>query len=283
MNTISTKTYRDKYRMATLAKLLRLTLVSEAIFQVDREGLKTINSPYGSQPTTTIQAIAGTYSTAAYTTTDDTLTVADEFIVAEHVFDFEETLTAFDVFASRVDEQMNSVATAIDKFVLNEVLESGNGTYTTPVGGFTNPANINEIMGDLGALVMGYTDISSGLYLVIESTDVSGFTQAQATNGFSFADSALRNGFMDSYMGIDIYVKRSGTFVDATQGTKTWTNDGHRLFGVSKTATYAEPQGIKFEEKAVSGKTGMEIVTYGYIGAKVWVPKQDLTVDITLA
>lgn len=287
MNTISTKTYRDKYRLANLDTLLRSALVAEKVCMVDRSGLKTLQSPYGSQPTTVVQAIAGTYSPAAYTTTDDTLTVADEFIVAEHVFDFEETLTKFDVFASRLDEQQFSIANQIDKWVLNNLCEDGTGAYTTPVGGFTTPGNINTIMANLLSKVMGFSDQYNGLYLVLEATDITGFVVAQATNGFSFADSALKNGFMTSYMGVDIYVVKSGLFVDETtstvSGTKTWTNLGHRVFGVKNVTTYAAPQGVKFEEKMVSGKTGMEIVTYGYVGFKAWAPKITLTVDITLA
>lgn len=254
---------------------------------VDRSGVKTIQSPYGSQPSTTVQAIAGTYSVASYTTTDDTLTVSDEFICAEHVFDFEQTLTEFDVFSSRLDEQQASVVTAIDKYVLNNLLEAGTGSYTTPVGGFTTASNINTIMANLASKVAGYSEAFNGLYLVIEATDLVGFIVAQATNGFSYADMALRNGFLTSYMGIDIYVARAGTFDDqstsSVSGTTTWTNAGHRVFGVKNITTYASPIDVKFEEKSVSGKTGMEVVTYGYIGFKAWTPKLTLTVDITLA
>ncbi len=283
MNTISTKTYRDKYRLANLDILLRNALVAEKICEVDRSGVKTIQNPYGSQPTTVVQAIAGTYSVAAYTTTDDTLTVSDEFIVAEQVFDFETTLTVFDLFANRTDEQAYSVAAAIDSFVINSLALGATGSYTTPVGGFTTPANINAICANLLSKVAGYADVYKGLFLVVENTDVVGFVQAQATNGFSFADAALNNGFMTGYMGIDIYVVRTGTFVTATVGTKSFVNSGCRLFGVKNTATYAAPQGVKFDEKGVSGKTGKEVVTYGYIGAKVWATKAALMVKITLA
>lgn len=284
MNTISTKTYRDAYRLANLDILLRKALVAEKICQVNREGLKTLQNPYGSQPTTTVQAIAGTYSVAAYTTTDDTLTVTDEFICPEQVFDFENTLTKFDLFADRLDEQQYSVAQAIDSFVLNEVCaQATTSTYTTPVGGFTTASNINTIMANLLSKVAGYADAYRGLFLVLENTDITGFIVAQATNGFSFADSALNNGFMANYMGVNVYVVRTGTFQSATVGTKTWTNSGHRIFGVNGSATYAAPQGVKFEEKGVSGKTGKEIVTYGYIGAKLWATKAALVVNITLA
>lgn len=283
MNTLSTKTYRDKYRLAALDHALRNGLVAEAICEVDRGDAKTIQSPYMTAPTTVVQALTGTYSPAAYTITDDTLTVTDEFIVAEHIFDFESTLAKFDLFASRTDDMIYSVMAKIDNYVLNNVLEDGTGTYTTPAGGFTTASNINQIMGNLISKVMGFNEAYKGMYLVIENTDVPGFIQAQATNGFSFADAALNNGFMTNYMGVDIYVIRSGTFADATIGTKTFTNDGHRLFGVKKTCTYAAPRGIQIEEKGVSGKTGKEVVVYGYIGYKVWTPKATLTVDITLA
>lgn len=283
MNTISTKTYRDKYRLANLDILLRAGLVAEKICTVDRTDVKTIQNPYGSQPTTVVQAIAGTYTPAAYTTTDDTLTVSDEFIVAEQVFDFEQTLTAFDLFADRLDEQQYSVMTAIDSYVVNSLALGATGAYTTPTGGFVTPANVNVIMSNLISKVSGYADVYKGLFVVLENTDIVGIVQAQATNGFSYADAALNNGFITSYMGVDIYVIRSGTFVSATVGTKTFVNSGCRVFGVKQTATYASPRGVQFDEKGVSGKTGKEVVTWGYIGARVWATKAALMVKITLA
>lgn len=282
-NTVSTDTFRDKYRSNALEQALRRMLIAEKICQVDRTDIKYIRNPYGSAPTTTIQTLQGTYAAATYTTTNDTLEVVDEFIVAEHIFDFEETLTRFDLFASRTNEQIASVATAIDLYVLNNLCEDGTGTYTTPAGAFTTAANLNVIMSNLISKVAGYTDVYKGLFLVLENSDITGVIQAQATNGFSFADAALNNGFLNSYMGVDIYVTRDSTFTDDTQGSNTWTNDGHRVFGVKGMATYASPRGVRFEEKSVAGKTGKEVVTYGYVGFKLWATKTALIVDITLA
>jgi len=164
--------------------------------------------------------------------------------------------------------------------------EGGNGTYSTPSGGFTTAANIPVIMSNLLSKVAGYSEMYKGTYLVIENTDVPGFIQSQAASGFSYADSAMNNGFMTNYMGVEVYVARTGTFSDesttAASGTKTWTNDGHRVFGVKNVTTYAAPRGIQFMEKEVTLKTGVEVATNAYIGFKVWVPKQDLTVDVTL-
>ncbi len=273
--------------MATLEVALRNGLVAEKICQVDRSDAKTIDSPYQTAPATVVQALAGTYTPAAFTTTNDTLTVADEFIVSEHIFDFENTLSKFDLFAARTEDMTYSVMAAIDKYVLNVILEAGTGAYTTPAGGFTTASNINVIMSNLISKVSGYSEAYKGMFLVIENTDVVGFVQAQATNGFSFADAALNNGLLTSYMGVDVYVVRTATFEDdaatSDSGSQTWSNSGHRLFGIKGVSTYAAPRGIHFEEKGVTGKTGKEVVVYGYIGAKLWTPKAALIVDITLA
>ncbi len=282
MNTQSTYGERDKYFQSQYDIVLRNALVAEKICDVDNSDLKRIQNPYGSQPTATIQAVAGTYSVTAWTVTDDALTVTDEVIYAEHIFAHEDFFAVFDIAASRLDNMMYAVAFGIDKFVLNNLCEDATGSYSTPSGGFTTAANINTIMANLVSKVAGYQDAYKGLFLVIENTDIVGFAIAGATNGFSMADATLRNGFMNEWMGVEIYVVRSGTFVSATLGTTTVTNADHRVFGVKGVATYASPRGMQYDEKKVSGKTGAEIVVFGLVGFKLWAQKDGLVVDITL-
>jgi hypothetical protein len=283
MNTISTYTGRDKYFKTTIETALRNALVAEKICLVDRSELKRIQNPYGTEATAVVSALTGTYAVSDITTTDDALTVADEVKAAEHIFDFEDVTSNFDLYASRMDSLMYAVANKIDNYVVNVVTEAGTGTYTTPTGGFATAANVNEIFANLISKTAGYQDAYRGLFVVIEPTDLPGIIQAGATNGFSFADSVLNNGQVGSYMGVDIHVVAAGTFANATSGTQSYTNSAHRVFGVKGVATYATPRGLRYEEKAVSGKTGKEIVVYAAIGAKVWVPKAALIVDITLA
>jgi len=282
-NTIASRVYRDKYRSSVLEKTLRGAMVTEKITMVDRSNNFRIQNPYSSTPTVTVAALAGTYSVSDWTTTDDTLTVVDEFMIGEHVRDFESLLSQFDLFASRTEQQGFAVAKKIDEYVLNNLCEDGTGTYTTPVGGFTTAANINQIFANLNAKLDGYAETYNGKFIVLENSDMAGLYQAGAANGFSFSDSVLNNGKVGSWMGIDIYVVRDSTYTDATVGTKTWTNAGHRCAGVKNMATVGMPGGIRFEEKAVSLKTGMEVVTYGYIGFKLWATKTDLIIDITVA
>lgn len=282
-NTIATQVFREKYAKATLENALRNNLVAEAICKVDRSDVKVIKSPYMTAPTVTVQALAGTYSPADFTTTNDTLTVAYEFLVSEHIMDFQSTMADFDLFAGRMDDMMANVAISIDQYVINKLTDEGTGAYTTPAGGFTTAANINQIFGDLVSKVAGYSDAYNNLFLVIENTDLPGLMVAGATNGFAVADQVIRNGKVGSWMGVDIYVVRSGTFTNTDIGDHTDQNSGHRVFGVKGVATYAAPRGIQYEEKGVTGKTGKEIVVYGYVGFKLWTPKAALIVDITLA
>lgn len=286
-NTNATTSWRAKWFSTMLQETLKNALVAEKICNVDRSGAKYIWNPYGNAPSTTVQSLSGgsqgTYSVGTYTSTDDTLTVTDEFVCAEHIHDFERVMQNGDIMQSRQQEIIASVATAIDKFVLNNLLEDGTGTYTTPAGGFTTASNVNEIMANLVSKTAGYADNYKGLYLVIENTDIPGFVLAGAASGFNFADSWLRNGFMNSYMGVDVYVVRTGTFVNATLGSTTVTNSGHRVFGVKGVSTYAAPQDVQWFEKDVTGKTGKEVGAVGYIGFKLWAAKAGLTVDITLS
>jgi len=286
-NSLSTKTYRDKYRAAQIMQALKNDVVAEKICLVDRSDAKTISSPYITAMSTVVQAVAGTYTPANITTTDDTLTVADEFIVSGQIKGFEEILSNFDLFFAANTAMTNSVVQAIDKWVLNNLCEDGTGTYTTPVGGFTTPANVITIVSAIISKCAGYADAMGGMYIVVENTDLVGIIPAIASSGFRYADDALTNGVSGQILGVDIYVVRAATFADETtstaSGTKTWTNLGHRVGGVKNVATYAFPRGLQFEEKGVTGMTGMEVVAYGLVGFKQWTPTATLTIDITLA
>lgn len=283
-NTLSTYSLRHKYFQANLQQALRNSLISERICRVDRSDLKTIENPYITATTATIQAVAGTYSVNAMTVTDDSLSVNDEVVDATQVYDFEMRTANFNLIADFLDELIYRVTQKIDQFVLNKIANLSTGAYTTPVGGFTTAANIAVIVSNLLSKVAGYqSGLASNPFLVIESTDLVGFAQAQVASGFAYADAALNNGFMSNYMGVEVYVIRTGTFVTSTLGTLSATNSGKRLFGISNLAVFASPRGVQYEEKMVTGKTGREIVAYGLIGAYVWTPHAPLFVLITLA
>jgi hypothetical protein len=175
------------------------------------------------------------------------------------------------LFADRADNQAYAIAYAIDKYVVNALCEDGTGTYSTPSGGFTTAANIVTILANLGSKFVGYAESYKGLYLVVEAADTVGFSAAQMTNGYNFADLALRNGLLTTMGGFDIFAVADGTFTtvssaDTTSGTQTWSNSGHRVAGVKGISTYAYPRGLTYGEKEVSGADGKEVYIMGYFG-----------------
>jgi len=285
LNTEATQQWRIKYFSSTMQQVLRNSLVCEKICQHDTSESFYIHNPYAGQETAAIATIAGTYTISAWTNMNDALTVTDQVICANHVFEFEQSMSTYDIMASRMDELAYAVAYGVDYYALNWLTEDATDTpYDTPAGGFTTAANIPIIFSELIGLVAGYSDVYKGLYIVVENTDVSGIIQAGAASGFSFADAVLNNGLIGNFMGVDIYVVRSGTFVSASIGTKgSVTNSGHRVFGVKGVATFATPGGAHYEEKSVSGKTGKEIVAWMNFGFCLWAQKVALTIDITLA
>lgn len=283
-NTLSTYTLRDKYFKSRLEVGLRNALVAADICRVDRTDLKRLQNPYITKQTAAIQAVAGTYSVSAMTTTDDTLTVSEEIIFGTHVFDFETVTSNFNLIADFLDDLANSVMEKTDVYVLNKLLDDAGASYTAPAGGFTVAANIPVIFSNIISKLGGYrAGTANDMFVVVENTDLVGLTQAQVASGFNYADMALNNGMIGAYAGVRIYVVRTGTFVTATVGTLTATNVNHRLAGVRNVATWAAPRGMRYEEKGVAGKTGMEIVAYMYTGALWWTPKANLAVDIDVS
>src|SRR3990167_523601 len=284
INSLSTYTQRHKYFSSNISLALRNALVAEKICTVDRSNQKTLENPYITNVAAAIQAVAGTYTPALRTITDNAVSVNDEVIISAHVYDFEMKTMAFNLMANFLDDLMYQVAFKVDQFVLNKILDTGTGIYTTAAGGFTTAANIPKIMGDLLGKVAGYaTGVATAPFLVVESTDLTGFFQTAVGSGFNYADAALNNGFAGNYGGVKVYVVRTGTFVTETLGTLTATNSGHRLFGITNKSVMAIPGGISYEEKSIGSETGKEIVAFGYVGTNVWFHDRGNFIDITLA
>ena len=277
--------YRKKWLSSMFQELLQSATVAEKIMMVDTSNVKYIENPYADAGVVTQQSPVGTYSIDAFAVNPDTLTVSEEFVWSEHVFSFEQIAAVVDVKGSRMKEAMAKMATAVDKYALNALANGSTGTYTTPAGGFTS-GNAIEILSNLAAKSAGYSEDFNGKYLVIEQSDLSGLIAAGMTNGFNFADTFLRNGYVGtlSFGGFDVYVKTDGTFVTATLGTLSATNAGKRLAGIKNMATLARPLGrMAWEEKQVSGKLGWELAMGVYAGVRVWAQKAALTIKITLA
>lgn len=290
--TLSTFTNRKTYALSKIDTVLSKEIISAQIFKVDTGNSKTIESPYFSATTTVGGNIAGTYTPANPTTNDDTLTVSKEFINAPHVYDADQRLSAFDTAKDLMDEMSRSFAEAVDQWALNRALADVSGStasFATAAGGITKTNAVNVIATILGKL-SGYKNIAgNNAYLVIENTELPAFIEAQVSNGFSYADKVLYTGLVKNMLGVDIFVARTGTFVDATVSGDVFTNANNRLFGVYNKITLATPSGSRdgkaqatYEELMVSGKTGMELRMIGYGGVKAWTPAINLSGNLTI-
>lgn len=287
-NTIGTSTRSDVlgigYVKNTLDLGLRSMTVSDKLFPADRSGVRYKANPYLTAASATVAAQAGTYSVSTATTTDEACTVTDQVTYAVHDFEFEETQSRVNLGQSYYLDMAAAVAVKVDQFVLNKVLDSAGSSYSAPAGGFTAQGNINTIFANINAKLDGYSDTWRGKFVVLENTDMVGLYVAGATNGFNFADAVLRNGEIGNWMGVKIFVVRSGVFTTATIGTLTATNLNHRLAGVMNVPAYQlQPGGMQYQELKVTGRTGMELATWCNVGAQVWTQKANLLIDIDVS
>lgn len=282
-NTLSDYTYRRKYAQSMLAKQLRTSTVAFDILKVDSSNSKLINSPFLVGSTPSMGALSGTYSVGSFTSTDDQLTVNKEIVNSTHIHDFEERLSEFNLMADVIENLTRDNKVLVDKWALNSLCGAAGSTYSTAAGGFTTGALTLKIFTDLVASVSGYEQAVDGkLFIVLENTEMGGVLNAGATNGFTVADKVLYTGRVKNFLGVDIYPVRAGTFVSATVGGDVFTNAAKRVFGVKGMATIAMPRDVMYEEKGVSGKTGKEVVVYGYTGFKLWTPTAALVTRITV-
>lgn len=287
-NTIGTSTRSDVlgigYVKNTLDLGLRSMSVSEKLFPADTSGVRYKANPYLTAATAAIATQAGTYAVSTTTTTDEACTVTDQVTYAVHDFEFEETQSRVNLGQSYYLDMAAAIAVKTDQFVLNKILDGAGESYTAPAGGFTQSGNINTIFGNINSKLDGYSDTWRGKFVVLENTDMVGLYVAGATNGFNFADSVLRNGEIGEWMGVKIFVVRSGVFTTATLGTLTATNANKRLAGVMGVPAYQlRPGGFHYDEKKVTLKTGMELSAWINVGAQVWTQKANLLIDIDVS
>lgn len=287
-NTINTSTRSDVlgigYVKNTLDLGLRSMSVAEKIFTTDRSGVRYKANPYLTAATATVAAQAGTYSVSTATTNDEACTVTDQVTYAVHDFEFEETQSRIDLGQSYYLDMAAAVTVKYDQFVLNKILDGATSSITAAAGGFTTAANINTLFATINSKLDGYSDAYRGKFVVLENTDMVGLYVAGATNGFNFADAVLRNGEVGDWMGVKIFVVRTGVFTTGAIGTLTATNLNHRLAGVMNVPAYIlQPGGMQYQELKVTGKTGMEMAVWCNVGAQVWTQKAALLIDIDVS
>jgi len=269
-NTIGTEVYRRKYVSAMLQKRLLKTLVAQDISRKFTWGTKYIDNPYGAAATANSGSIDGTYAVADYVTTNDRLTTDTQVDASNHIYKFEQTLSQFDLYTERMEELVDAVGEKIDSNVL-QAYYTGAGTTSAHSGAVT-AANIDDLFAEVLALGAGYRNATGKHYIVLTQVQVPVLTLWASTQGFNFADAALKNGKVAEVFGVQVYVVLSGQFATSTL-----------LAGVKGVNSYIIADDFDIDEKKVTGKTGKEIAVVANMGTKVWAQKAALTMAISIA
>jgi hypothetical protein len=281
-NTVADGTTKQHW-MANFQPTLESALVSFKICKTHTGPDRIIHNPYQSEPTGQDGAASVDYSGNIddFTLTDDTLTVNRRAYQAEHVDNIEQLQVRYDLAKARAERHAYVVRKKIDAYVLQNAATTS-GTLQVDdgeIGGTDgNPITLSSTnVDDMLRAVMEtlYTNdarMENGVYIVLAPDHITKLTQFQQANGFSLADAALKNGYIDSYMGVDIYLSNQ-LYNDGTQD--------HAIAGVYDSISLALPDdGGDFEKKAVSGKFGRELVTSKIYNTKIWNNMLKEVVDI---
>ena len=267
----------SEHFMTGVQEDLRNTLVSYAISDVYTGPDKIIHNRFGNDPSLqTNNPISGTFTPGTVDVNEDQLTVDNEAIASVHIFDFEETLTDFNLMADYARRCSFIVRDAVDTAVFAEIATAATGASQTAT--YNQAGGTTQVLPLFTTIVSefaGYEEASmNGMYLVIDNTHIPNILQAMGVNGFSMADMALKNGFLTEYMGVDIYVTRAGQLPGLTM-----------IAGIKGSTTVALPTGSiggKFQAVQVSGKTGYETATIQYYGVKTWTKNLPKVLNITV-
>jgi ElaB/YqjD/DUF883 family membrane-anchored ribosome-binding protein len=250
---------------------LETRLIVWDIFEVDTSNTYVHHNPYQSTSTATNSVVSSpAYTVADFSITEDSLTVNKRAYVSEHVDNYDELFSRYDLAMERAKEHADRIKKTIDKDSLQTVTTTSgiqlvdNATLGGAAGNITlSTSNIDEVF-DAARIKLDEADVDTDgeLFAVLRPKDISKLRLFASTAGFNTADETFKNGKVGRYMGFDIYMSNN-----------LYTNGGsaYPLFGAKKSAFIALPEsGIGFEAKSVSGKFGKEIVSHKFHNSKVW-------------
>lgn len=269
-NTISTFTWTHEKESAFLQEFFESQVFAKQISRF-KTGIKVLENPYMEEPVTTVSSpITNLYTPQDLVTVDENLTVNKESKAAAHILDYEERFSDYNLGAEFLMKIAKKHAIDVDKDLALELATNAGNTIT--VGGPFTSTNIIDMIALADGYLSGYAEAMNGTYLWIDSTSMPAFTVTGALNGFSFADSVLKNGYTGkNFMGHEIYVSRGTLPADTA------------LAGIKKVSSTGTGGDVHIERKGVSGKFGIEYATVMYYTSKLWTNSEDLVIKYDLA
>lgn len=270
MNTLSDFTWTIEKESAFLQEYFESMVFAQRISRF-KSGIKVLENPYMTEPTTTVSTpITNTYTVATLETTDEDLTVSKESKAATHIFNYEKQFADYNLGSEFLQKVAKKHAIDVDKDLATELATNAGNTVT--VGGAFTASNIISEVAKADAYLTGYANSLAGTYFWIDASQMPALTEVGALNGFKVADSVLMNGYTGKdFMGHEVYVSRGTLPADTA------------LIGIKGASSTGTGEGIHVERKGVTGKFGIEYASVVYFNSKLWTNAEDLVVKYDLS
>lgn len=210
-----------------------------------------------------------------FTVTDDFVKLEDAVYSSERVCPSNEAYTDVDLTKASMDEMNRGLVEAVDAKMIADALAT-TGIAAITATAITNAATAKTAAEQIVGELAGYGGRLSDRFIVMDNDMFIHFLDAGATPATEFGDRVLETGDLYVYMGLYIYVVRSGQITA-----------GKILAGVKKSIDlYIDEVGIRTEtlqdRATAADKVNLNKVRVAllYVAVKIWEQKKSQVVEL---
>ena len=236
-NTIAANAFTETRNGHFQEKITTATVAADICNIHRNQYQEYIRTPYRSD--VVISTSTGRVSEADisdFTVSDDYVKLEDAVYAAERVNPSNEAYTDVDLTKESMDEMNRGLIEAIDAKVFTDALATS-GIATTTATQITSAAEAKTATEQIVGALAGYGGKLSDRFIVMDNDMFIHFLDAGASPATEFGDRVLETGDLYVYMGLYIYVVRSGQIAS-----------GEILAGVrGKIDLYIDEVGIRTE------------------------------------
>ncbi len=276
-NTIAANAYTETRNGHLQAKIRTNTIASDICNIHTNKYQEYIRTPYRSDAV----ASSGTgrvceVDVQDFTVTDDYVKLEDYISYSERVCPSNEAYTAVDLTKASMDEINKGMIEEIDKKVFTDALAT-TGIVSVTATQITSAAEAKTACEQIVGALAGYGGKLSDRFIVMDNDMFIHFLDAGAAPATDFGDRVLETGDLYTYLGLYIYVVRSGQIAA-----------GEILAGVKKSIDlYLDEVGMRTEDlqdrASAADKVNLNKVRVAlmYVAVKIWEQKKKAVVKLS--